>query len=244
MPLAFNPWEMLDAELERPVGAGGGMFCGVSEEQFAINGVTYAWPKGSKLKWGIAFSRLGHLSDMDCKDAITAALKEISDCCDITHEYVSNPLAANLKITTQRLDGPNGVLADCQIPVGNVSVDTTQLLMRLDDGEQWVLSENPQPGTIDFYRVFLHESEHGHGLGHKPPSVQAPALIAPIYSPVIRHLQEADKAELVRRYGVNVPSPVPQPPVPVPGGSPITATVTIAQSGKKWSGEVTLARVV
>lgn len=234
MPDPFDPWEALDAELARPLGMGGGMFCGVTEEQFAINGVTYAWPRGSKLRWGIAFSRLGQLSDMDVKDAITAALKEISDCCDVRHEYVSNPNAANLKITVQRLDGPNGVLADCQIPVGNVSVDSTSLLMRLDDGEQWVLAEHPAPGTIDFYRVFLHESEHGHGLGHKPASLQVPALIAPVYSPIVRSLQAADKSELVRRYGGPVSEPAP--PQPVPGAKPIT--VTIEQDGKKWSGSV------
>ena len=235
-------YSTLDTELATSVALGGGLFCGVTEEQFAINGVTYQWPRGVKLTWGITFSRLGRLSDMDVKDAVTSALKEISECCDVRHDYVPNANAANLKLTTQRLDGASGVLADFQIPVGNVSVDTTQLLGRFDDSETWVLDETPAQGTIDFYRVVLHELEHGHGLGHKPASLQVPALIAPVYSPVVRHLQPADKSELVRRYGDRVAPPAP--PVPVPGAAPILFTGIVAQGAKKWSVEnVELKRV-
>lgn len=158
----------------RSVLDGGKLFCGVSEEQFAINGVTYQWPRGSRITWGVDFSRLGTLSDMDCKDCFTAALQEISRCCDVSHAYVANARSANLLISTRRLDGAMGVLADCQIPVGNVTPDT-QLLMRLDDSEGWVISESPGPAQIDLYRVFLHEAEHGHGLGHKPANIVEPA---------------------------------------------------------------------
>lgn len=201
---------VLDKEMNTPLQEGGGTFCGVSFEEYAISGVTYSWPRGSRLKWGIAFSRLGQLSDMDVKDAFTLAFKEIADCCDVSHEFVTNPNAANIRITTQRLDGQSGVLADCQLPVGNVSVDQTQLLMRLDDSEAWGMYENPPNGRIDLYRVILHELEHGHGLGHKPASIQVPALISPVYSPTMRHLQKADVDEFLRRYGS--PKVAPAPP--------------------------------
>lgn len=218
----------------RSVTDGGMVFCGVSEEAFAINGVTYQWPRGSKLTWGIAFSRLGDLSDMDCKDAIALALREISECCDVTHEYVKNANAANLKIISQRLDGPSGVLADCQIPVGNVHSDSTQLLMRFDDSERYGLFSNPPSHGIDFYRVFLHEAEHFHGLGHKPASVMEPALIAPTYNTRIRNLQQADIAELVRRYGPQKSKPAPQPQPP----SGKAVTVTVEQNGLRWKGDI------
>lgn len=245
----FNPWATLDKELELPVGAGGGCFCGVSQEQFAINGKRYQWPRGSKLTWSIEFSRLGQLSDLDVKDAISAFCAEIVGVCDVALAYVKNPAAANIKWITRRLDGPSGVLAQMQIPVGNVSTDTTQLLGEIDDGENWVLSENPPAGTIDFYRTGLHEMEHAMGLGHAPASLQEPALIAPVYSPRIRHLQPADIAELVIRYGTPKPVTTPDhPPVPVPGSTPIvlTSTHVVVQGDKKWQAETktTLTRVV
>lgn len=229
----------LDLHGLRSVLDGGRLFCGVTEEQFAINGVTYQWPRGSKLTWGLDFSRLGSLSDMDVKGCFAAALKEISECCDISHSMVANPRSANFLITQKRLDGAMGVLADCQIPVGNVTPDT-QLLMRLDDSEAWVISETPAPNQIDLYRVCLHELEHGHGLGHKPANIAAPALIAPTYSRTLRNLQKADKDELVRRYGVAATTVVPpavNPPVPpTPGSKPVN--VTVEQDGKIWKGQL------
>lgn len=227
----------IDADMAQMFGMvsvleGGKLFCGVTEEQFAINGVTYQWPRGSKILWSLNFPKLGTLSDMDLKDAISHALLEISGCCDFSHAYTADFDKANLQITKRNLDGAMGVLADCQIPVGNVGPGT-QLLMRLDDSEGWVISETPGQAEIDFYRVFLHEAEHGHGLGHKPSNVVEPALIAPIYSRTIRSLQQADKAELVRRYGVSAVVP---PPLPPPAAKPVQ--VSVSQDGKVWSGQL------
>lgn len=233
-----------EAELDmlglRSVAEGGRLFCGVSAEQFAINGVTYQWKRGSVLKWGLAFSSLSGLSDMDVKDCFTAALKEISDCCDIRHEYVANPDFANIYVIRQRLDGAMGVLADCEIPRVGATAGDTRLRMRLDDGEAWVISENPAPNQIDLYRVILHELEHGHGLGHKPANIAEAALIAPTYSRTLRNLQKADKDELIRRYGMAAATPVPvpaNPPVPpTPGSKPVN--VTVEQDGKIWKGQL------
>lgn len=211
---------------------GGMLFCGVTEQQFAINGVTYQWPRGSHLTWGLGFSRLGALSDLDCKGAIEEALKEISGCCNLTHEYSPNHRAANILVTAQRLDGPSGVLADMQIPVGNVNRNT-QLLGRCDDGENWTIAANPARNTIDFYRVILHELLHAHGLGHGPVDRTNPALIEPSYSPTIRNLQARDKAELVRRYGA---PKAPQPPVgPSPVGDSLGVEVIIQQADAKFA---------
>lgn len=242
-PWIAQPWQESDLHLYglRSALDGGCIFCGVTEEQFAINGVTYQWPRGSRLTWGIAFSRLGQLSDMDVKDAVDQALREISECCDVTHEYVANPNAANLKITTQKLDGPSGVLADFQIPVGNVN-PATQLIGRMDDSEHWGIFEDPPQGSIDFYRVILHELEHGHGLGHKPANVAAPALIAPIYSPLIGHLQDADRAELIRRYGPAKTSPTPTPAPPI-GDSVGVDLIITAANGAKYQAKGNAKRV-
>lgn len=226
----------LDKELGNSVSFGGGLFCGQNDEGYAINGTTYQWPRGSRLTWGLAFSSVGGLSAADCKDAITEALKEISNCCDVTHQYVPNANTANIKIISQRLDGPSGVLADMQIPFPNAHPDSTQLIGRVDDSEKYGLFDNPPQGWIDFYRMMLHELEHAHGLGHKPASIQVPALIAPIYSPRMRHLQKADIDELVRRYGT--PKLPPPGPVDPPGTTPKPVSVVVEQDGKKWAGSI------
>jgi hypothetical protein len=219
----------------RSVADGGHLFCGVAEQQFAIDGVTYQWPRGSHLTWGLAFNRLGELSEADLVDCFAAALKEISDCCDITHEFVRNWQSANLFVQLDHLDGPSGVLADCQIPV-NAKVDRTQLRMRLDSKEAWGLFANPPAGKIDLYRVVLHELLHGHGLGHKPANVNVPALIAPLYDTRIRHLQAADKAELVRRMGPRkeqAPS-VPAPTTPGAMDKLIVEELRVSVGGRKY----------
>lgn len=220
---------------------GGFIFCGVSEEQFAINGVTYRWPVGSKLTWSLGFSRLGELDDLTLKQTYSACFAEISACCNVSHGYTANPRAANILVNIARLDGRGGVLADMQIPVGNVGVDS-QLLGRVDDGEVWGLFETPPADKIDFYRVALHELLHAHGLGHKPVNVAAPALIAPMYSRTIRHLQEADKAELVRRYGVPKNAPIPVPAPTVPSGVKPNVEVAVTIDGEKWIAAGTLKR--
>ena len=203
----------------RPVTEGGVLYCGVTIQEFAIGGVTYAWPAAiKKLRWSLNFSRLGQLSDLDFKDAATTWFKEISDCCDRQFEYVSNTRLANILYTVQRLDGKSGVLADMQIPVGNVN-EGTQLTGRFDDSEGYTLSTTPGQGEIGIYPVGLHETEHAMGLGHKPSNVNAPALIAPVYNPLIRNLQAADIAELQRRYGKPSVVTPPLPTTPVKGST-------------------------
>jgi hypothetical protein len=214
------------AELATPVADGGCSFCGVTLQEYAIGNVTHQWPRGSHLRWLPAFDDLGAVRSEQVRTAFTAALKEISDCCDVTHEMVSAEHKANLVITIHRLDGKSGVLGDCGIPMGNADPDRMQLRMRLDTSERWGLSENPVGDLIDLYRVFLHEAEHFHGLGHKPTSIRDPALIAPMYSPSIRNLQPADKGELLRRYGQ--PKVAPPPPPPPTGTAPTSIPVRVS----------------
>lgn len=207
---AAAPWS--DRELElyglRSAARGGLLFCGVTEERFAINGVRYQWPKGSRLAWNLGFSRLHDLTDLDLKGAMVEMLKEISDVCCLDFEYTPNPKQANILIDLARLDGPSGVLADMAIPMQNAHPDRTQLRGRVDSSEnRWVLKENPGPGELDWYRTQLHELLHACGLGHQAANAAEPALIAPTYNPRIRHLQRPDIAELQIRYGKREPQP-------------------------------------
>lgn len=201
----------------RPVTEGGMLYCGVEFQEYAIGGVTYAWPRSiKKLRWSLNFSRLGQISDMDFKDAATTWLKEITDCSDREYEYTSNPRLANVLYTVQRLDGRSSVLADAQIVMPSATPDT-QLIVRFDDSEAWTLATTPGQGEIGLYPVGLHETLHTEGVGHKPPNVNRKALISPVYDPLIRNLQAADIEELVRRNGTpKVVTPPPSTP-PIKG---------------------------
>lgn len=207
---------MTDADLDlygfRSAASGGILFCGVTDEAFAINGRTYQWPRGMKVSWGIGFSRLGTLSDLDCKGAREQAFAEICGYCGLDAAYNPNSKTANFIAMSTRLDGPNGILAQHRIPVGNVTQETV-LPGEFDDGENWSIGANVG-AAIDYYRVDLHELLHGCGLGHAPVDKNNPALIEPTYSRSIRNLQPRDIAELQRRYGKRetpVPTPVPTP---------------------------------
>lgn len=232
------PWTERDLELYglRSALDGGMIFCGVTEEQFAINGRRYQWPRNiGKLTFGITFGQLGSLSDLDCKGALIDCFAEISAVVALDFEYNPNGKTANIVLTKADLDGSSGVLADMRIPVGNVS-QNTQLPGRFDASEAWGLYEDVPPrGKIDFYRTALHELLHAMGLGHQPSSDDRPALIAPAYNVRIRNLQPADVEELQRRYPKReVQPPKPPAPTPIPGSPPVDCELILRQGGKEW----------
>lgn len=195
--------EALEAMGVKSAAEGGLLFCATVSEPFAINGVTYQWPRNSKLKWNLGFTSLGSLNDMDLKGVYEGCFKEIMAACQVDFEYTANPDAANILVNLANMDGPSGVLADMQIPVGSIQ----QVLGRIDKQDSWVIAESPPGNMLDIYRVALHELLHAMGLGHAPVIRDNPALIEPTYNRNIRHLQPRDIAELVRRYGSRIGSP-------------------------------------
>jgi hypothetical protein len=235
----------LEHELTTSVLQGGAGFCGVTNESFAINGVVHHWRKGSKLKIALDFDDLGQLRSSQVKEAIEAAVNEIRATTDgLTFELFTPTLSANLVCKLARLDGPSGVLADCQVPMPNANPANTQLTMRIDTGEVWRLFAGSMNGAIDFQRVWLHEFLHGIGLGHKPASISKPALIAPMYSPAIRNLQEADKGEITRRYGGRTTPIAPTPPVVPAPATGIQGEIKITLNGETWSAAGALKKQV
>lgn len=228
------PRTLTDDELDlyglRSADAGGVLFCGVTAQQFAINGNTHKWPVNGGLTWSLGAAQLGRLGSADIKQVYQECFAEIMAACNVAIDYTANTKTANFLFTTARLDGPSGVLADHMIPMNN---RTQQLIGRYDVSESWVIAQNPPRGTIDFYRVALHELLHGMGLGHGPVDRNDPALIEPSYSPFIRNLQPRDKAELVRRYG---PPVKPKEPTPTPGspGKCVIEELVINVDGQRY----------
>jgi hypothetical protein len=208
--------QSLEHELSTSVLNGGSGFCGVTAQEYAIGGTTHYWRKGSKLKIALDFDDLGVLRANQVREIIEAQVNQVRAVTDgLSFELFTPSLSANLVCKLARLDGPSGVLADCGIPMPNASPDNTQLQMRIDTGEAWrhFTSERVN-GAIDFGRTWLHEFLHFLGLGHKPTSISDPAIIAPSYNPLLWLLQQADKGEIVRRYGGRTTPIVPVPPIP------------------------------
>ncbi|OWY60495.1 hypothetical protein B7486_68875, partial [cyanobacterium TDX16] len=106
----------------------------------------------------------------------------------------------NLYVTSQRLDGPGRVLADCMLPCGSGGSRRTTLTMRIDNSESWA--------PDDLLAVVAHELGHGWGLGH----LKEGNLMQPYYTRKIRTPQAGDAFEMVRRYGRQVTPPPPPPP--------------------------------
>lgn len=228
----------------RSVLDGGQLFCACEIQEWAVNGVLYSWRDVHHLKWGINFSRLGNLSDMDVKDVVTESLRPVSENSWMTYEYVSDASRANIFITHDSIDGRSGILGDCQFPVN--PTPNTQVRLRLDNVERFVIG-TPRGGEISLPGVLTHELGHAHGIGHKPVSIQVPSIMAPMYTPAILAYTEADIAEFVRRQGPAkvkpAPAPVPSPSAPAPTGKepppnalgrPVFSTTQ--QDGKQWAG--------
>lgn len=215
----LDPLGTIEQELNTSVILGGAGFCGVTQEAFAINGVTHHWRKGSRLKIALDFDDLGVLRANQVKEIIEAQVNQVREATDgLKFDLFTPTLSANLVCKLARLDGPSGVLADCGIPPPNADPAKVQLPMRIDTGEVWrYFTSERVNGAIDFGRTWLHEFLHFLGLGHKPASISDPAIIAPAYNPLLWLLQSADKQEIIRRYGGKAAQPTPTPAVPTPG---------------------------
>lgn len=150
------------------------------------------WPE-PEIRWHIrhAIPNLG-LSAM--RASCEAALAGLSAAFELDFPYAESASDANIIIEVHNLGGPMGVLADCQlVPCGTRQNRGTQMLMRVDRNEQWVVANTPSGMAVDFQRVFLHEWLHGLGLPH----ITTPrSLMLPTYSTTIRTIQDGDIAAL------------------------------------------------
>ena len=181
-------------------------------------------------KWFLAGDLAG-LGRDSLRQSIATAFGRWSAVAGCTGEETTTEQGADIVIHTVRLDGPQGVLADCMLPGPQVQV------MRLDTSERWTIhagSGVPQ-GKIDIVRVLTHELGHFWGIGH----IGRGNLMAPTYSDSVEKPQAGDRAEMVDRYGPPLPTP---PAGPSPGVDPPAEMVIIGQSGKV-TGRFRLERI-
>lgn len=129
----------------------------------------------------------------------------------LTFSPAGQRATADIVLTSARIDGMNGVLADMQLPPG----DDRPLLGRFDTGEAWDRS-------VRFALVLLHELGHAMGLDHIKGVV---AVLNPMYNPGLSRLQQPDIDRLLNIYPEAV-TYVP-PPAPVPEPQPVDPSAQV-----------------
>lgn len=172
---------------------------------------------------------LPNLSKTDFETLVGSAFGSWMQYANIHVARTTDPNADIIISTGQgandQFDGPGGTLAWAYLPSGNDS----QLLMKFDLDEHWLLTPNQQ--GILILNVATHEFGHLLGLTHS--KVQS-ALMAPYYNQSISAPQQNDDIPRIQaRYGPPVatpPAPSPDPaPVPVP--VPVKASINIQTNG-------------
>lgn len=134
-------------------------------------------------------------------------------------------------VTTLRMDGSSGVLADQMLPYGT----GVGLRMRIDSSERYVASDNPPNGMLNLIAVLCHEDGHCLGLQHINAG-STPDLMNATYRNGIYVPQPDDISYGRKLYGSPIADNPPAPEPPTVNGKPVI--VTVEQDGKKWSGTI------
>lgn len=153
----------------------------------------------------------------DFQAIFQTAVQWWSDIAQLDLAFVDSPAQANIYAKVGRagpadnFDGPQGVLAWCELPCGNASAQS-QLQMRFDPAEAWT------DRTLLFLTI-AHEIGHGFGLPH---SNLKGNLMQPYLNLNLRALGADDRAAIWGRYGRrSTPPPSPAPSTPSSPSGPV-----------------------
>ncbi len=177
------------------------MFCAT---QAGLGRQACRWPRGQVVTWKVD-KPIAKFPKRDYIEICRMAIAQWEAVCGIRFERATNG-RANINITTRRIDARGGVLAEAQLPCGNVG-PSTQLMVWVDTSEDWVHAANPPAGAMDLLRVLTHEFGHSIGMGHAPEGSRN--LMAPTVSRIRAPQMNWDIPQSVVRYGD--PSLTPPP---------------------------------
>lgn len=193
--------------------------CGVTDAECARAGGAAKWAK-----LDLTYAIVGFLpafTQAEYRTIVRSVFDDWEAVCGIRADETQST-NANIIISAGRgrrvnFDGPSGVLAWCELPMG-ANPQQVRLMMDLD--ETWV----EQGNGIHVPNVLCHELGHGLGLDH---ITSAKALMNPTYDRNVPKPLSPDIAQVVARYGQPRPRVTPQPtPTPEPQPSP-TPTVPV-----------------
>lgn len=198
----------------------------VSDEPVFVCGVTDAeLARATNAMWrtkDLTYAIIGFLpafTQAEYRSIVRSVFNDWEAVCGIRADE-SQSTQANIIISAGRgrrvnFDGPSGVLAWCELPVGS---NPRQVRLMMDLDETWV----EQGNGIHVPNVLCHELGHGLGLDH---ITSAKALMNPTYDRNVPKPLSPDIAQVVSRYGSPRPRTVPQPtptPEPLPPSTPPT----------------------
>lgn len=152
------------------------------------------WPDG-KIPYFVAAAFPGLTIDESYRE-FAAGVKPWADVANLQFIPVDSVAEARIVARIRRLDGPNGVLAQSELPCGGI----TQAKQDYDSSEAWNRS-------VMARLVVMHEVGHALGIGH----IGSGNVMAPTYNGTLSAPQAGDIAEIVKRYGRSTPTPGPTP---------------------------------
>lgn len=173
------------------------------------------WPDGA-IPWAIT-DLVPSMNEAELRRACEWGFRQWAIVCNVKPQEVEVAGKARVLITCRKIDGPGGVLAECELPQPGMRY----VRLWLDVGEQWS-SELPSIRAIYLANVLWHEFGHALGMGHAPD--RSRNVMAPVYDPSVTVAGQWDIGQSQQRYGrpVTVPPPVPSTPTPAtpaPGGN-------------------------
>lgn len=179
------------------------VFCSLPMDLKGVErGGLRCWAPGHVVSWAVERPVRGFsLADFDAVCRTAWELWE-AVCGLRTRKASGQP---NVRIDTQRIDGPAGVLAQAQLPHADQRSGT--LGCWFDSGDSWVLAVNPPRGKMDILRVACHEFGHNLGMGHAPSGSRN--LMAPTVSSIREPQPGWDVPQAIARY--DLPSTEPGP---------------------------------
>ncbi len=193
-PVTQVPAPFVGEQPDVPINYEGARYHGTEAHGLAhIEASGRPWPTKNITYW-VDYSTVPQLRPALSNDMVSAAFKQAwnwwAEGLDIEPQEVTDPSAALVTIRFEKMDGPNGVLAESYLADGTLNPKT----QRYDSSERWTVGP-PASGLLSLPTVACHEIGHVLGLGHDDPT--APAVMRPVYSASLPREQARDYSRMI-----------------------------------------------